>query len=346
MARNRRQTALTRSIQRALFRNQRAFRKTIIGRILAFFDCIHIKLIRFDEVCSSRLRRDVWGIDDEEYHSSFRSQDGDVPLKAMGDLGYSGSTFLTTSDCKFLVKSLPRHFEHSFFRTDLFEPYCNYMTAHPGSLLVRITDYLYAPYITFGSLVGTISAHHIVMENACYGKTEDCQWETYDLKPIDYFYPERDLLPEQLVSAETMDKLADTFDDKIRITHTEYEDLKQTLNQDTGFLESANAVDYSLFLIRYPASVQPAKTVGAKSAWREGVRSADGKWTYRAVLLDFFWAKHKLHAQAMTGLVQTFNVIGRMGPMSITTTAEEYAHKFLQMVDGMIEIQESTPLGS
>lgn len=55
-------------------------------------------------------------------------------------------------------------------------------------------------------------------------------------------------------------------------------------------------------------------------------------------MLDFFWAKHKLHAQAMTGVVQTFNVVGRQGPMTITTTADEYRHNFLSMVDAMMEI--------
>ena len=40
----------------------------------------------------------------------------------------------------------------------------------------------------------------------------------------------------------------------------------------------------------------------------------------------------------MTGMVQMFNVIGHKGPMTITTTAEEYRAKFLTMVDAMMEI--------
>lgn len=40
-----------------------------------------------------------------------------------GDLGYSGSTFFTTSDGKFLVTSLPRALEHEFFTQELFVHY-------------------------------------------------------------------------------------------------------------------------------------------------------------------------------------------------------------------------------
>lgn len=259
-------------------------------------------------------------------------------------------TFFTTVDGKYLIKSLPRHFEYSFFRSDLFEPYCQYMAANPDSFLVRITDYVYAPYTTLGALLRITPAHHIIMENVLCGRDQDpssAKWETYDLKPIDYFYPERDLLPDPLVSEATLDKLADVFEDKIRITRQEYAEFKKMLDQDTKFLQDANAVDYSLFLVRFPAggcgcgSEQRQRedaALGRQSPWRAGVQSVDGKWIYRAVLLDFFWAKHKLHAQALTGVVQTFNMIGRMGPMTITTTADEYRQKFLAMVEGMVEV--------
>lgn len=118
---------------------------------------------------------------------------------------------------------------------------------------------------------------------------------------------------------------------------SDYERFREVLEADTRFLQSANAVDYSLFLIRYPASSNPG-VVGKKNPWRVGFQSLDGKWKYRAVILDFFWAKHKLHAQAMTTVVQTFNVIGHHGPMTITTTADEYRQKFLDMVDELLEV--------
>lgn len=215
------------------------------------------------------------------------------------------------------------------------------MASHPDSLLVRITDFLISPYHTLGGLLRLTPAHHVIMENVLCGRETDPasdKWETYDLKPIDYFYPERDLLPDGLMSEETMRRLVDTFDDKMRITRAQYEDLKRTIEEDTGFLQAADAVDYSLFLVRFPAMSQPDNLVGRKTQWRMGVTSADGKWKYRAVLLDFFFAKHTFHAQAVTGAVQTFNLVGRKGPMSITTTADEYRQKFLAMIDGMMEL--------
>ncbi|RAL13832.1 phosphatidylinositol phosphate kinase family protein [Aspergillus homomorphus CBS 101889] len=340
---NSRHAALSKSIQRAIFRDPASFRKTLIGRFLAFFTLLYIKLLRYGHVQFQKLRNEVWQIDEEEYKASFRDDNKKtVSLKPMGDLGLSGSTFFSTSNSRFLVKSLPRHFEHSFFRDDMFEPYYRYMTDHPESLLVWITDYVYSPYWTIGNLVGTTPAHHIIMENLLCGREADPaadEWETYDLKPIDYFYPERDLVPDPLVSKATLGKIADDFDDKVRINQSTYVALMQTLEADTLFLEAANAVDYSLYLVRFPTSSTP-DIVGRPNPWRIGLESADGKWKYRAVILDFFWARHKLHAQAMTGMVQTFNIIGRQGPMTITTTADEYRKKFLTMVKAMIEVIE------
>lgn len=217
------------------------------------------------------------------------------------------------------------------------------MKAHPESLLVRITDYLYAPCLTLGSIAGITPAHHIIMENVLRGKQDSSsagkKWETYDLKPVDYFYPERDLVPEPLVSEDTLSRLADEFPDKIRLREAECEALKRTVQVDTRFLQEANAVDYSLFLVRFPAEEERIpRGKREEDRWRVGVVSADGRWRYRAVVLDFFWGRHKLHAQAMTGVVQTFNVVGRQGPMSVTTTAEEYRVKFLTMVESMLEV--------
>ncbi|EAU38153.1 conserved hypothetical protein [Aspergillus terreus NIH2624] len=245
----RRQTALSRSIQRALFRDPDTFRKTLIGRILAFFSLFYIKLIRYGHKTFRTLRNDVWQIDEAEYRASFRSEDCTHPLTPMGDMGFSGSTFFSTQNGKFLIKSLPRHFEHSFFREDLFHPYYEYMRTHRDTLLVWITDYLYAPYATLGSLVRTTPAHHIIMENVLYGRVDNAGWETYDLKPIDYFYPERDLVPEPLVSEETLSRLADEFPDKIRLRHADCEAFRRAIADDTQFLCEANAVDYSLFLV-------------------------------------------------------------------------------------------------
>ncbi|PLB40268.1 phosphatidylinositol phosphate kinase family protein [Aspergillus candidus] len=344
---NRRHRALTKSIQDALLRDPRTFRKTLIGRILAFFSIYYIKLLRHSDERFRRLRIEAYGIDDEEYRRSFCTQGREAALVPMGDLGFSGSTFFSTSDTKYLVKSLPRHFEHSFFQDDLLAPYSEYMKTHRDSLLVRITDYLYAPIKTLGSIAGITPAHHIIMENVLSGKNNSPssgkKWETYDLKPVDYFYPERDLVPEPLVSEDTLSRLADEFPDKIRLSGVECQALRRVVEDDTRFLQEANVVDYSLFLVRFP--VEEGEGIGGRGErreeedrWRVGVLSADGRWRYRAVVLDFFWGRHKLHAQAMTGVVQTFNVVGRQGPMSVTTTAEEYREKFLTMVESILEV--------
>ncbi|KAJ5819153.1 hypothetical protein N7474_004744 [Penicillium riverlandense] len=340
MDNHRRQSGLTKSIQSALLHDPDRFKKTVFKRFLFFFRVYNIKLIRYERQLFANLRQEVWCFDEDEYLASFRTTSGRAPLKAMGDLGYSGSTFFGTLDGHFVIKSLPRRFEHSFFQADLLEPYYDYMRGHPDSVLVWITDYVMAPYVTIGTLLGCTPAHHIVMENILYGRDDDPagdKWETYDLKPTDYFYPERDLLPEPLVSDVTLSRLADTFDDKLRLRRADYEAFWRCIQDDTQFLQDANAVDYSLFLVRIPASSSPP-VLGRKSPWREGLRSGDGKWKYRAILLDFFWARHKFHAHALSGVVQTFNVVGRKGPMSITTTASEYRQKFLAMVDQMIEV--------
>ncbi|KAF3386972.1 hypothetical protein F1880_001636 [Penicillium rolfsii] len=340
MGKNRRQSALTKSIQAGLLRDPDRFKKTTWGHLIAFFTVYRIKLIRFEEELFAKLRQENWKFHENDYQASFRTTSGQPPLKSMGDLGYSGSTFFGTCDGHYVIKSLPRHFEYTFFQSDLLQPYYDYMRDHPDSTLVWITDYLISPYVTLGTIFGCTPAHHIIMENILCGKADDPaseRWETYDLKPIDYFYPERDLLPAALVSEATLDKLADTFNDKLHLWRKDYENFMQAIEEDTKFLEDANAVDYSLFLVRIPATSSP-EVLGRQSPWRAGLPSADGKWKYRAVILDFFWARHKLHAQALSGVVQTFNVIGRKGHMSITTTAADYRSKFSRMVQEMVEI--------
>ncbi|KAF2773416.1 SAICAR synthase-like protein [Teratosphaeria nubilosa] len=264
-------------------------------------------------------------------------------------MGYSGSTFFHTKNSNYLVKSIPRSFEHTFFRDDLMFPYAEYMRATPGSLLVRITDFLQCVQYSIGTILGLVPTHHIVMENLLYGKSEDSRmdgegesvWEQYDLKPTSYFYPERDVAGGVLTSEATKSKLADDFNEKIVLTLDDAEDFK--------LLADSNAVDYSLFLVRIPTegghSAEPKPTdetplvpPGAPS-WRTGVKTADGKWLYRASILDFFWANHKVHAKAMTGLINTYNAVDHKGPMSVTTEVPEYRQRFLKMCKEMIEIR-------
>ena len=131
------------------------------------------------------------------------------------------------------------------------------MAQYPNSLLVRITDLLYTRLRSLGPMLGTAPSHHIVMENILYGKAScsaqrQKEWETYDLKRIDYFYPERDIAGGTLAPKSVKERLVDKFEDKVRVSIEEKEDLVGMLVQDTRILQEANAVDYSLFLVRYP----------------------------------------------------------------------------------------------
>ena len=227
------------------------------------------------------------------------------------------------------------------------------MAQYPNSLFVRIADLFYTRLRSLGPMLGTAPSHHIVMENILYGKAScsaqrQKEWETYDLKPIDYFYPERDIAGGALAPKSVKNRLVDKFEDKARVSIEEKEDLVGILVQDTRILQEANAVDYSLFLVRYPYPRLGADegTVpsppGRTSPWRSGIVSRDGKWVYRAVLLDFFWAKDALQAKALTGLVKSWNFFQRgkgNGPMSITTTAMEYRERFLKMVEVIVEAE-------
>ncbi|KAJ9666773.1 hypothetical protein H2201_003177 [Coniosporium apollinis] len=334
---------ISKSVLRAIFHG-RAPKIGLLARILAFFSIFQLTLARYKENLFKKLRTDVWQLDEDEYRESFREAEKGGSLKSVGDLGYSGSTFFTTPNSKYLIKSLPRHSEHHFFRETLLPAYYSHISTHPSSLLVRITDLLYSPFWSLGRVLRTAPSHHIVMENILYGKEADAQkdkWETYDLKPTSYFYPERDVAGGRLASESVKERLVDKFEDKIRITASQRDELLDILAKDTKLLAENNAIDYSLFLIRYPAP--PPRDIAApdpRHPFREGVKSTDGKWVYRMVLLDFFWAKHTLQAKTMTALIRSFNFFAGHDDMSITTTPGEYRERFLGMVGEMVEVRE------
>lgn len=94
MSGGRRHSALAKSIQLAVFRDPKSVRKSLLGRILAFFSVFYIRLIRYRNELFRKLRNDVWEIDEEEYKACFRSENKTLPLKPMGDLGLSGSVCL------------------------------------------------------------------------------------------------------------------------------------------------------------------------------------------------------------------------------------------------------------
>ncbi|KIV79125.1 hypothetical protein PV11_06708 [Exophiala sideris] len=339
---NRREKKIGRTILRAILEDDEADKKFRLWRpIRTFFKLYGIILTRTRPPLFRKLRNQSWGMSEDEYKSSFADDDS---LVRKGDMGYSGSTFFVTKDNKYLIKSIPRQFEHSFFRDDLLVPYVEHMEAHPDSLLVRITDFLGWRFRSLGGLLGTAPAYHLVMENLLHGQSEDSKWQTFDLKPVSYFFPERDIAGGKLASQATKSKLADEFHDKLVLTKDQAVDFFMSLEADTEFLAKHNAVDYSLMLVRIPRPTHvevdedPFKD---PPNWRTGVPSQDNKWLFRAAILDFFWAKHKAQPMALTFLINAWNLIDRKGPMSITTAAPEYRGRFLEMCKEMVEIRDS-----
>lgn len=182
------------------------------------------------------------------------------------------------------------------------------------------------------------------------------------MKPLSYFYPERDIASGRLTSEATKSQLTDEFHDKIILTKEKADELFKVLEKDTQLLAQYNATDYSLFLVRIrtqdsaqeytdPSSAtakatkvvpnEPPLAPPAPPSWRTGVPSADGKYVFRASILDFFWAKHKPQPRIMTLLVTLYNkLISKKGHMSITTTPEEYRERFLKMCRDIVEVKE------
>jgi len=339
----------------------------ILAWFSAFFSLHQLLLAKIRAADFANLRRNHWKVTDDDYADSFQpsASESDKPeeaLKAIGDMGFSGSTFYSTADQKYLVKSVPRYSEHSFFREDLLTPYVQYMANHPRSLIVRICDFLGASGWPLGRILRLAPSHHIVMENIMYGRDEakkrgDAEWEHWDLKPTSYFYPERDIADGALTSEATKNKLADEFHDKIILSRDQADDFFASLEADTQLLADHNAVDYSLFFVRLKAPpsgndptsssaeagmvpVDPPSVPPSPPSWRTGVASADGEHMYRAAILDFFWAKHKIQPMFMTLLIKLWNIlISKKGPMSITTTPEEYRERFLKMCHGYVEVR-------
>ena len=91
MGHKRRQASLIKSIQKGLKRDPERFKKTCWGQLIAFFTVNGVKLIRYEPEKFTHLRQEVWEFSEDDYQASFRPTNGQPPLKAMGDLGYSGS---------------------------------------------------------------------------------------------------------------------------------------------------------------------------------------------------------------------------------------------------------------
>ncbi|CAJ2509510.1 Uu.00g145360.m01.CDS01 [Anthostomella pinea] len=370
----RRETLIARSVVHAILTTRDdgtpAHKPSLVARAFRLFRLywLTFQLVRSDLFTSLR---GIWSIPEDDYKASFGAGDrsgkkAKNALQPMSDMGYSGSTFFRTSDGAYLIKSVPRSFEHNFFKNDMLLPYAEHMQANRASLLIRITDFLESAQASIGILLGLAPSHHIIMENLLHGQDQEAEggakdkWETWDLKPTSYFYPERDVAGGALTSEATKSKLADKFDDKLLLSRDEAVEFQAELQKDTKLLADCNVVDYSLFLVRISAEdtpytdsqpslepgqasnggTQPSFSPPSPPTWRTGITSSDEKQVYRAAVLDFFWAKHTVHAKAMTGLINGYNLIDEQGPMSITTESKEYRVRFLQMCEEMVEIQD------
>lgn len=244
---------------------------------------------------------------------------------------------------------------------DLLPEYAAYLSTHPHSLLCRIYALLSSTGPALGLALGTAPGDHVVMSNLLYNPahpssnlsnpssgSHDTKWETFDLKPTSYFFPERDVAGGMLASEATKSRLADHYEGKILLSRKQARNFVQTLEEDTRVLAEGNAVDYSLFLVRREVApmnedpfADPPNADHADSDWQAGVTSADGKYMFRAAVLDFFWAKHKTQPRVLSFLVKTYNLAMNHGEMSITTTAEEYRERFLGMCRDLVEEVDS-----
>jgi hypothetical protein len=131
MGKSRRQSALTKSIQAGLLRDPDRFKTTAWGHLIAFFTLYRIKLIRFEEALFARLRQEIWKFNESEYQASFRTTSGQLPLKSMGDLGYSGSVSWFQGMNSFGIWTLTHH-------TDVFRYFRRALCHQKPSKTLRV----------------------------------------------------------------------------------------------------------------------------------------------------------------------------------------------------------------
>lgn len=73
----------------------------IFSLFSALFSVYQLTLRKIRPADFSRLRREHWEVNDDDYEQSFRSHDDEAeerPLQAIGDMGFSGSVFSITSN--------------------------------------------------------------------------------------------------------------------------------------------------------------------------------------------------------------------------------------------------------
>ena len=299
------------------------------------FSLYHARFHRAAPLLFHALRRDCYRLCESHYQQHFAQ-----PLRKVDGLGFSGSLFYYTHDSSLVIKSVGRPFEYRFLyekMMDGFVSYCSTMASQgQPTLLCQITDVLASFDHRLGDWLGISPSHYVVMANVLEGLDKARGCRKWDLKPLCFFEPTRDLVPDPVKTEQARSGLADELDDKLVLTRREKGLLMQQIERDTAFLQDMKTIDYSLLLGRYPVDMfhpprqgsgerdPMALPAGGATDFVRGVRSADGKWVYKMALLDFFWNIEQLMPRIM-------KAAGKLLPeQSITTEPERYRKEFLR----------------
>ncbi|KAF3919183.1 hypothetical protein AA313_de0207202 [Arthrobotrys entomopaga] len=250
-------------------------------------------------------------------------------------LGFSGSLFFFTKDRSYIVKSVGRRFEYTFLYTQCIGAYAKYITENTKSLFCRITDVLFCFDQHLGGVLGVSPSHYIIMENLLKEMDVEKGWVKWDLKPQKFFEPTRDLIPDTIKTEQAKSGLADAMEDgRIILTKEQRHELWILLERDTEFLETIETIDYSLLLARFPVSKNPELKPPKPETWITGVTSADGKYVYRACIVDFLWNVNQLQAK----ITKTAGML--LPEQTVTTEPGRYRREFLSMVDEYVDVFE------
>jgi hypothetical protein len=145
---------------------------------------------------------------------------------------------------------------------------------------------------------------YIVIENIAHDKMDE--WKMYDLKPLTYLEPYRNLLPERVQMSRVTDLLSN--DELILVSAAQREDLLQRFRKDFDFLARLGAVDYSLLLVRLP----------------------DG--TARWAPIDCFWSLYKPRAKLTKYASDTVRLLQQ----TVTADAEGYVMEVLAVIENAV----------
>ncbi|EPS37651.1 hypothetical protein H072_8676 [Dactylellina haptotyla CBS 200.50] len=307
-------------------------------KLSQFFKLYNLHFKRAAPLLFLKLRTKHWQIEEESYLSQF-----DAPLSPVSGLGFSGSIFFFSKDRDLIVKSVGRGFEYTFLYTQCIGAYGKYMSENDRSLLCRMTDVLFCFQHHLGGILGMAPSHYVIMENLLKELDAEKGWIKWDLKPQKFFEPTRDLIPDVIKTETAKSGLADAMeDDRIILTKEQKKDLWTLLERDTEFLERIETIDYSLLLGRYPVAKNPDLKPPKPENWATGVTSANGKYVYRACIVDFLWNVNQLQAK----ITRTAGMI--LPEQTVTTQPGRYRREFLSMMDEYIDVpdEESPSSGS